>query len=116
MWQCIHRHLYLVIFSHLFCARVRANCCKSQRVTDGELLTTEQVRRAMNVHLEVNDQPRRYRELAYETDISRQAYYQHRNAEASKCHRKRRRKRLLELGIDPDKIKSVDMKPRKNLT
>lgn len=114
MWQCIHRHLYLVILSHLFCARVREKCCKRENVTDGELLTTEQVRRAVNVHLEVSDQPRRYRELAYNNEISRQTYYQHRNAAASKSHRKRRRKRLLRMGIDPDKIKSVDTKPRKS--
>jgi SRSO17 transposase len=113
-WQCIHRHLYLVILSHLFCARVRAKYCKSESVMDGELLTTEQVRRAMNVHLEVSDQPRRYRESAYENEIFRQTYYQQRNAQASKHHRKRRRKRLLELGIDPDKIKSVDVKPRES--
>ncbi len=68
----------------------------------------------MNVYLEVIDQPRRYRQKAYEKELSRQTYYQHRNAQASKYHRKRRRKRLLELGIDPDKIKSVDVKPRKS--
>ena len=114
MWQCIHRHLSLVILSHLFCARVREKYCESENVLDGELLSTEQVRRTMNVYLEVNDQPRRYRERAYEKELSQQTYYQHRNAQASKYHGKRRRKRLLELGIDPDKIKSVDVKPRKS--
>ena len=114
MWQCIHRLLSLVILSHLFCARVREKYCQSDHVLDGELLSTEQVRRAMNVYLEVNDQPRRYREKAYENERSRQAYYQHRNAQASKYHRKRTRQRLLESGIDPDKIKSVDVKPRKS--
>lgn len=113
-WQCIHRHLYLVILSHLFCTRVREKYCKSENVIDGELLSTEQVRRVMNVYLEVNDQPRRCREKGYAKELERQTYYQHRNAEASKHHRKRRRKRLLQLGIDPDKIKSVDVKPGKS--
>ena len=114
MWQCIHRHLFLVILSHLFCARVREKYCESENVLDGELLSTEQVRRAMNVYLEVNSQPRRYRERAYEKELRQQTYYQHRNAQASKYHRKRRRKRLLELGIDPDKIKTVGVKPRES--
>lgn len=114
MWQCIHRHLYLVILSHLFCARVREKYCKSEDVLDGELLSTEQVRRAIKVHLEASDQPPRYRQWAYENEVSRQRYYQHRNAQASKHHRKRRRKRLFELGIDPNKLKSVNVKPRKS--
>lgn len=114
MWQCIHRHLSLVILSHLFCARVREKYCQNENVLDGELLSTEQVRRAVNVYLEVNDQPRRYREEAYEKELGRQSYYQRRNAQASKYHRKRRRNRLLKLGIDPDRIKSVDVKPRKS--
>jgi SRSO17 transposase len=111
MWQCIHRHLTLVLLSHLFCARVRENHCLSENVLDGELLSTEQVRRAMNVYLEASDLPPRCRELAYAKEISQQSYYQHRNAEASKHHQKRRRNRFLELGIDPDKIKSVDVRP-----
>jgi SRSO17 transposase len=114
MWHCIHRHLYLVILSHLFCARVREKYCKSENVLDGELLSTEQVRRVMNVYLEVNDQPRRCRERGYEKELERQTYDQHRNAQASKHHRKRRTKRLLQMGVDPDKIKSVDVKPGKN--
>lgn len=113
-WQCIHRHLVLVILSHLFCARVREKYNKSDHVLDGELLSTEQVRRAMNVYLEVIDLPPRCRKSAYEKELSRQSYYQHRNAQASMHHRERRRKRLLALGIDPDKIKSVDVKPRKS--
>jgi SRSO17 transposase len=114
LWQCIHRHLTLVILSHFFCARVREKYCVSENVLDGELLTTEQVRRATNMYLEVSDQPRRSRHLAYEQEIYRQTYYQLRNAQASKHHRKRRRKRLYVLGIDPDKIKSVDVKPRES--
>ena len=114
LWQCIHRHLVLVILSHLFCARVREKYNKSDHVLDGELLSTEQVRRAMNVYLEVIDLPPRCRQSSYEKELSRQSYYQHRNAQASRHHRERRRKRLLKLGIDPDKIKSVDVKPRKS--
>lgn len=113
MWQCIHRHLYLVILSHLFCARVREKYSASENVLDGELLTTEQVRRAMNVVLEVHDQPPRLQRAAYEVELTRQQYYQGRNAQASKSHRKQRRMRLLQLGIDPDRIKSVTLKPPK---
>ncbi len=114
MWQCIHRHLVLVLLSHLFCVRVREKYCLSENVLDGELLSTEQVRRAMNIYLEVLDLPPRCRERAYEKEISQQTYYQRRNAEASKHHRKRRVERLLELGIDPNKIRSVEEKPGKS--
>lgn len=114
MWHCIQRHLTLVMLGHFFCARVREKYSASENVLDGKLLSTEQVRRAMNVYLDARDLPPRCRECAYEKELSRQSYYQHRNAQASKHHRKRRRKRLLELGIDPDKIKSVAINPRQN--
>ena len=114
MWRCIHRHLTLVVLSHLFCARVREKYSASENVLDGELLSTEQVRRAMNVYLEVSDLPPRCRESAYKKELSQQSYYQHRNAEASKYHRKRRKQRLLSLGIDPDTIRSLDVKPHES--
>lgn len=106
-WGCINRHLVLVGLSHLFCARVRERFNANENVLDGELLTTEQVRRAMNVVLEVHHQPPRLREQAYRSELARQRYYQDRNAQASKSHRKRRRTQLKKLGIDPDRIKSV---------
>lgn len=113
-WPCIHRHLVLVLLSHLFCARVREQHCLSENILDGKLLSTEQVRRAMNVYLAAFDLPPRCRKRAYEKELSQQTYYQQRNAAASKHHQKRRVERLLELGIDPDKIKSVDVKNQKS--
>jgi len=109
-WRCIHRHLFVTILSQLFCARVRQQLSPSEDVTSGELLTTEQVRRAANVVVQSLNLPRRTREQLYREESQRQNYYARRNAQASKSHRKTRRKRLAELGIDPEKIKSVPPK------
>jgi SRSO17 transposase len=109
-WRCIHRHLYVTILSQLFCARVRQQLSPSDDVLSGELLTMEQVRRAVNVFLSAMDLPPRYREQRYQEEADRQAYHARRNAQASKSHRKTRRKRLADLGIDPKKIKSVPPK------
>jgi SRSO17 transposase len=109
-WRCIHRHLYVTILSQLFCARVRQQLSPTDDVLSGELLTMEQVRRAINVFLSAMDLPPRYREQRYQDEGDRQAYYARRNAQASKSHRKTRRKRLADLGIDPEKIKSVPPK------
>ena len=54
---------------------------------DSELLSTEQVRRTMNVYLDLRDLPPRRRELAYANEIAKQSNYQHQNAAASKHHR-----------------------------
>lgn len=43
----------------------------------------------------------------YREEAACQRYHARRNAQASESHRTTRRKRLAELGIDPDKIKSV---------
>src|SRR5271167_3424500 len=52
-WRCLHRHFYLVQLSHLFCARMRQQFDTETPLDDPlEHLTTEQVRRAMNVWLE----------------------------------------------------------------
>ena len=112
-WRCIHRHLYLVILSHLYCARIREQHSTSENVLDGKLLTTEQVRRAMNVFLEVREQPPRLRRAAHDAELARQQYYQDRNATASRSHRKQRRAHFDKLGIDPDRIRSVNVKPTK---
>ena len=48
-WVCIHRHLFVTIPGQLFCARVRQRLSPGDDVDSGELLTTEQVRRAANV-------------------------------------------------------------------
>lgn len=104
-WRCVHRHFYLTQVSHLFCARLR------QKYDDGtvredplERLTMEQVRRAVNIWLELY----RLRQgvaaaLQKEQDI--QEYYQRRNAQARRSHTKTRRQRYAELGIDVDRIK-----------
>ena len=109
-WRCIHRHLFITILSQLFCARVRQQLSPSENVLSRELLTTEQVRRAANVVVDSMTYPPRTRERLYREESARQSYHARRNAQASKSHRKKRRKRLVELGIDPDKIKSVPPK------
>lgn len=109
-WRCIHRHLYVTILSQLFCARVRGQLTPTDDVLSGELLTTEQVRRAANVVITAIGFPPRVRQQLYAAEASRQSYYAHRNAQAAKSHRKRRNKQLAQLGIDPEKIKSVPPK------
>ena len=111
-WHGIHRHLYVTILSHLFCARVREKFSPSDEVSSGELLTTEQVRRAMNIYLEGARLPRSRTHL-YRDELDRQKYYQHRNATAAKSHRKKRRRQMEALGINPDSIKSLFDKPKK---
>ena len=105
--RCIHRHLYATILSGLFCARVRQKLSPSKLVISGELLTLEQVRRAANVFLETIDLPRPQRRRKYEQELQHQRYHQRRNATASRAHHKTRLKKLRDLGIDPDQIKSV---------
>jgi SRSO17 transposase len=112
-WRCIHRHLYVTILSQLFCARVRQQLSPSDDVLSGELLTVEQVRRAANVFVGSIGLPRRSRERLYQAEVDRQSYYARRNAQAAKFHRKTRHQRLTELGIAPDKIKSVSPKTPK---
>jgi SRSO17 transposase len=111
-WQCIHRHLYVTILSHLFCAHVRQTLATTDEVTSGELLTTEQVRRAVNVYLEASVLPPRSRNTMYTQEQARQLYYQKRNAQASKSHRKKRQAKFLAMGIKTDSIKSVIDKPK----
>lgn len=106
-WRCIHRHLYVTILSGLFCARVRLQLSPSQLVTSGELLTMEQVRRAADVFLAAIDLPPRLRRQSYQAELDHQRYYKHRNAAATRSHRKTRLQQLHRLGIDPDQIKSA---------
>ena len=106
-WRCIHRHLYVTILSQLFCAQVRQKLSPSTLVASGELLTMEQVRRAANVYLDALElTPSQLREK-FAQELSRQTYYAGRSATAAKSHRKTRIKQLTELGIDPERIKSV---------
>ena len=99
--------------SQLFCARVRQKLSPREDVTTGELLTVEQVRRAANVFLASIGLAPRCREQLYREEAYRQHYYARRNAQAAKSHRKTRHKQLIELGIDPDKIKSITPKQPK---
>lgn len=110
-WGCVHRHLAVTIVAQLFCARVRHRFCRSEVVTDAERLTVEQVCRAVDVFIASVDLPRRYRMNRYNAELLRQRYHQERNAEASRCHRKRRYNELAAIGIDPDAIKSVENSP-----
>jgi SRSO17 transposase len=110
-WRCIHRHWYVAILSQLFCAQVRQQLSPNEDVLSGELLTMEQVRRAINVYLEALNLPPRCQARLYRAELERQAYYSDRNAQAAKSHRETRRRRFLELGIDLDSIKSTLPKP-----
>jgi hypothetical protein len=110
-WGCIHRHLFATILSHLFCARVRQKLSPQAAVTGGNLLTLEQVRRAMDAYLDSADLSRVARQRRYTEELDRQRYYQSRNAQASRSHTKTRRAWFEQHGIDVDRIKSLDCKP-----
>ena len=79
-------------------------------MADGDLLTLEQVRRAMNVYLDSVDLSRGARNRRYQNELDRQRYYQARNALASRSHTKTRRQWFEQHGIDVDRIKSLDRK------
>ncbi len=49
----------------------------------------------------------RDRDRKLTAEAARQNYHARRNATAAKSHEKARRKRLAELGIDPDRIRSI---------
>jgi hypothetical protein len=70
-----------------------------------EHLTTEQVRRAMNVWLEAAA-GRLTKEERFQRELAKQRYYQRRNAQAQRSHTKTRTARLQSLGMDVDRIKS----------
>lgn len=114
-WRTIHRHLYLTILSQLFCARVRQRLSPSEDMFSGELLTLEQVRRATNVLLQSLDLPPRFRQQRFEDEVTRHKYYAGRNSQAAKSHHKTRNERLSEMGIDPEKIRSIIPKSKTNL-
>ena len=108
-WRCIHRHLYTTILSQLFCAQTRQRLSPSEDVCSGELLTMEQVRRAADVVIKTIGLRRRDQDRMFAEELARQRYYARRNAAAAKSHRKTRRKRLRKIGIDPEKIKAVEV-------
>jgi SRSO17 transposase len=105
-WRCLHRHFYLTQLTHLFCARMRQKFDVTTPSDDPlEHLTTEQVRRAMNIWLEAAT-GRLTPAQRLERELAKQRYYQRRNAQARRSHTKTRRAELKALGIDPDRIKS----------
>jgi SRSO17 transposase len=105
-WRCLHRHFYLTQLTHLFCARVRqkfdASTTHDARL---EHLTTEQVRRAMNVWLETS-LAQLTKTARFQQELDKQRYHQHRNTQAQRSHTKTRNARLRSLGIDADRVKS----------
>lgn len=106
-WRCLHRHFYLTQLSHLFCARIRQEFAAAALLSDEPLeqLTMEQVRRAMNAWLEAAAGQLTMTQRL-ERELTKQQYYQRRNAQARKSHTKTRKDRLKALDIDADRIKS----------
>lgn len=104
-WRCIHRHFYVTQLSHLFCARLRQEYDRSEGHS-ADRLTIEQVRSAVNIWLSNFDLKPEARKERYQEELDKQSYYQRRNEQARKSHTKTRIATFLDLGIDPDKIKS----------
>jgi SRSO17 transposase len=110
-WRCLHRHFYLVQLSHLFCARMRQKFDDATTRADPlEQLTTEQVRRSMNIWLEATAE-RQSRVARLERELAKQQYYQRRNAQARRSHTKTRKAKLKSRGIDADRIKTCIPRP-----
>jgi SRSO17 transposase len=106
-WRCVHRHFVVVQLSHLFCARVREKFDGGPpRDEPLEHLTTEQVRRAMNVWLATSDLSPAARRQRFEKELSDQQYYQTRNRQSQQSHTKTRIAELKSVGIDVARIKS----------
>ena len=110
-WTCVHRHLSITILTQLFCARVRHRACPSESVGNAERLTLEQVRRAANVFVATIGLPPRIRRQFYQAEHRRMVYHRIRNAAASRSHCRRRYAQYQTMGIDPDRIKSVEEPP-----
>jgi len=100
-WRCIHRHLHVTALSFLLCSRIRQTLDKGGT----RKLTVEQVRRDFNCWLQFHRSPK-HPDEAFQKELNKQRYYQHRNAQAKESHTKTRRMLYLKLGIDVDKIKS----------
>lgn len=110
-WRCLHRHFYLTQMSQLFCARIRQKFDLGTNRDDRlEHLTSEQVRRAMNAWLEAAVGQLTPTERLQQ-ELTKQQYYQRRNAQARRSHTKTRKTLLKSLGIDADRIKSCTPPP-----
>jgi SRSO17 transposase len=105
-WRCVHRHFFLTQLSHLFCAKTRKELDTTGEAEAGLRLSLEQVRSAMDTWLQAADLKPTAKKARYEREMQKQCYHQHRNQQACASHTKTRRKRLIALGVDPDKIKS----------
>ena len=77
-------------------------------------ISVEQVRSAMNVWLDTADLPPSPRHQRFEEELEKQQYYQRRSKQARKSHTKTRIKRLADIGIDVDQIKSCIPYPSDN--
>ncbi|OWK34632.1 Mobile element protein [Fimbriiglobus ruber] len=105
-WRCVHRHFYLTQLSQLFCARLRQTFAAQNARDDSlEPLSVEAVRRAVNAWLQATTTPTSKTERL-QKELNEQRYYEKRRKQACLSHTKTRKKRLKELGIDPDRIRS----------
>ena len=83
-----------------------SSASEGEKTVESLSLTVEQVRRAADVWIAACDLPRSMREQAYRRAAERIAYYQHRNQQARLSHTRKTIRRLRELGIEPDQLKS----------
>jgi SRSO17 transposase len=104
-WRCVHRHFYVTQLSHLFCARVRQEYDHASD-RQGDRLTVEEVRSAMNVWLDTADLPPACQRKRFQQELEKQQYYQQRNKRARVSHTKTRVALLAGLGIDVKRVKS----------
>lgn len=65
----------------------------------------EQVREAVSIWFEARGLPRSCRLKKYEEEAARIAYHQHRNRIARQSHTKETRRRLRQMGINPDRLR-----------
>jgi SRSO17 transposase len=104
-WRCVHRHWYITQLAQLFCSRMRQEFDPDPTSTN-HTITVEQVRSAVNQWLASMSLPTSARNQRLQTELDRQAYHKKRNATARKSHTKTQMQKLINLGIDPDRIKS----------
>lgn len=104
-WRCVHRHWYLTQLAQLFCSKIRQEFDPNPTSTD-HTITVEQVRNAMSQWLASASLPAPARIQRLRAELDRQAYYKKRNAIARKSHTKTQKQKLIDKGINPDRIKS----------
>ena len=104
-WRCVHRHWYVTQLAQLFCSRMRQEFDPNPTSTD-HTITVEQIRSAINAWLNSATLPSKTRNQRLQAELDRQAYYHRRNATARKSHTKTQWQKLIDQGIDPNRIKS----------